>query len=344
MKPLLASILAAGLIAVTSAANSETELRVYMPQGVVKAVETHIAPIMREKYDTRVVITPSLSGQSLTKAVAQRASPEISVFLLDEGPWLQGKQAGLWDKLEGVSTLEQIPPRFKDADGMGSAFLLYLLGIIYDEKALAAAGVAPPVSYDDLWNPALKGKVTIPDSTSTFAYALLFKINELQGADARKSLDPGFARLEQLRPNVGVFHGGASTLIPLFSQQQASVGFNASFPAQRLAADGLPIRWIAPKEGAIAIASYVAIARNAPAREAARRFVELLLSPEYQSVQTETAYGGYVNPGTKLREEFAKTFLVKPEDIERASLMPWDLYLSRRQELNARWQRQVESK
>jgi len=338
----LASLLAASAIA--SVAHAQSELRVYLPQGAVAPVERFIAPILKAKYGTNVVLTPVLSGQALTKAIAQRASPDISIFMMDEGPWLQGKQAGLWDSLQGVPNLAQIPAKFKDADGMGSGFLLYLLGLIYDEKALAAAKISPPTSYDDLWNPALKGKVTIPDSNSTFSYALLFKINELRGGDNRKNFDAGFARLQQLAPSVGVFHGGASTLIPLFSQGQAWIGFNASFPAQQLAAGGLPIRWVAPREGALAIAAYVSIAKNSPAPKPAREFVNLLLSPEYQATQAELAYSGYVNPNTKLRPDFAKTFVIKPDDIQKAAGMPWDVFLAQRQALNSRWQRQIETK
>jgi putative spermidine/putrescine transport system substrate-binding protein len=344
MKLRLSRFLLALSLAVPALSQAETVLNVYMPQGAVGSVEKYISNIMKSRYDTRVVITPVLSGQALTKAVAQRASPEISVFMLDEGPWLQGKQAGLWDSLEGVGNLADIPARFRDKDNQGSAFLLYLLGIIYDEKALADAGVKPPTSYADLWNPALKGKVTIPDSNSTFSYALLFKVNEMQGADHRKTVDPGFKKLSELTPNVGVFHGGASTLIPLFSQRQAAIGFNASFPAQRLAAEGLPIRWVAPKEGAIAVASYVAIAKNAPANEAAKRFVDLLLSPEYQALQTEVSYSGFVNPKTKLSPQGEKTFLVKPADIAKATLMDWETFLAKRKDLTARWQREVEAK
>ncbi|MBP6819116.1 MAG: extracellular solute-binding protein [Ferrovibrio sp.] len=334
---------AAGFAALPQAVRA-ADLNVYMPQGVVGAVEKVLVPIMRDKFNTKVVITPVLSGQALTKAVAQRANPEISVFMLDEGPWLQGKQANLWDKLEGLPNMAQIPARFRDADGMGSGFLLYLLGLLYDEKAFADAKLPAPTSYEDLWNPALKGKVTIPDANSTFSYALLFKINELQGGKAAQSVDAGFAKLAQLAPNVGTFHGGASTLIPLFSQRQAWIGFNASFPAQRLAADGVPIRWVAPKEGAIAVAAYIAVAKNAPNAEAARQFVNLVLSPEYQAAQTETAFGGYVNPNTKLSPDFVSKFLLKPEDIEKASVMSWDVYLAKRTELSGRWQREIEKK
>jgi len=344
MKSHASSLLLAVSMASALPTQAETVLNVYMPQGVVASVEKYIAPIMKSRHDTRVVVTPVLSGQALTKAVAQRANPEISVFMLDEGPWLQGKQAGLWDSLGAVQNLADIPPRFRDKDGQGSAFLLYLLGLIYDEKALTAAGLKAPTSYADLWNPALKGKVTIPDSNSTFSYALLFKVNEMQGADARKTVDPGFKKLAELTSSVAVFHGGASTLIPLFSQRQAAIGFNASFPAQRLAADGLPIRWVAPKEGAIAVASYVAIAKNSPAPEAARQFVDLLLSPQYQALQTEVSYSGYVNPKTQLTAESAKTFLVKPADIAKATLMDWETFLAKRKDLTTRWQREVEAK
>lgn len=329
----------------SAAAQAETVLNVYMPQGAVASVEKYVSPIMKSRHDTRVVITPVLSGQALTKAVAQRAGPEISVFMLDEGPWLQGKQAGLWEPLQGVSNLADIPSKFKDKDNQGSAFLLYLLGLIYDEKALADLGVKPPTSYNDLWNPALKGKVTLPDSNSTFSYALLFKVTDTQpGGDHRKSVDSGFKKLAELKPNIGVFHGGASTLIPLFSQRQAAIGFNASFPAQRLAAEGLPVRWVAPKEGAIAVASYVAVAKNAPARDAAMKFVDLVLSPQYQALQTEVSYSGYVNPKTQLTAVSEKSFLVKPADIQKATLMDWETFLAKRKDLTTRWQREVEAK
>lgn len=343
MKAALASLAIALGVPLISSADAN-ELHVYMPQGAVAPVEKVVAPIMRDKFGTKLVITPALSGQALTKAIAQRNKPEISVFMLDQGPWLQGKQAGLWEKIDGLPNLSQIPEKLKDADGQGSAFLLYLLGLIYDEKAFADAKLPAPSSYEDLWNPALKGKVTIPDANSTFSYALLFKINELQGGDAATTVDPGFSKLARLAPSIGTFHGGASTLIPLFSQRQQWIGFNASFPAQRLANDGLPIRWVAPKEGAIAIAAYVTIAKNAPNLEAARHFVDILLSAEYQSVQTQMAFGGYVNPNTKLPEAFAKTFLVKPDDIAKASGMPWETFLAKRAELSGRWQRQIESK
>lgn len=343
MKKALASLaLAAGLMFAGPAFSAD--LQVYMPQGVVAPVNKFIVPIMKEKYGVNVIVTPVLSGQALTKAIAQRNNPEISVFMLDEGPWLQGKHAKLWDTLDGVSNFDEIPARFKDADKQGSAFLLYLLGLIYDEAAFANAKLPVPTSYADLWNPALKGKVTIPDANSTFSYALLFKINELEGGNNKTSFDPGFNKLAQLAPNVGTFHGGASTLIPLFSQRQQWIGFNASFPAQRLASDGLPIRWVAPKEGAIAIASFVSIAKNAPQPDAARQFVNLLLSADYQAIQTTLSFGGYVNPKTRLDPAFAKTFLVRPEDIQNASLMNWPTFLEQRTQLSARWQREIESK
>jgi putative spermidine/putrescine transport system substrate-binding protein len=266
--------------------------------------------------------------------------------MLDEGPWMQGKQAGLWEKLPEatIPNLNQIPARFKDQDSMGSAYVLYLLGLLYDEEAFKKNKLPKPASYYDLWNPAYKGKVTIPSSSSTFAYALLFQLNRLEGGDSAKSVDPGFAKLKTLVPNIGIFHGGASTLIPLFSQKQAMVAWNASFPAQQLAASGVPVGWVAPKEGAMIVAAYTAIAKNAPNMEAARQFVNLVLSPEYQKMQAEIAFGGPVNPNTKLDAQFAKSFPITKDVIDKAHLMPWDIYNAKRLDLNARFQREIETK
>ena len=116
MKAALASLAIALGVPLISSADAN-ELHVYMPQGAVAPVEKVVAPIMRDKFGTKLVITPALSGQALTKAIAQRNKPEISVFMLDQGPWLQGKQAGLWEKIDGLPNLSQIPEKLKDADG-----------------------------------------------------------------------------------------------------------------------------------------------------------------------------------------------------------------------------------
>ena len=92
------------------------------------------------------------------------------------------------------------------------------------------------------------------------------------------------------------------------------------------------------------IPAYVAIAKNSPNQEAAQHFVNLVLSPEYQKLQAEMAYGGAVNPKTKLDPRFAKTFPINREVIDKAQLMPWDIYNAKRLELNARWQREIETK
>lgn len=320
-----------------------SELLAYYPSAFRKSIEKFVIPAMKERYNITVKGTPRLSGEALIKAISQKDHPDVTVFMLDEGPWIQGKEAGVWRKLDGaqVPNLAKIPPRYKDKDGFGTGYALYMLGVLYDTEAYTRANLPKPESLLDLWHPGLKGRVTVQSFSSTFAFAFLTRITEMEGGNPAQSFDPGFAKIRTLRPNIVVFHGAAAQLNQLFQQKQVWAAHAGSYVAQQLAAAGLPLAWVAPREGGTAIAAYAAIANNAPNVEGAHLFLNLVLSEEYQRVFAETDFGVPVNPLTRLDPA---SFPVTTAMVERARQVPWAIYNAKRTELNSRWQREIESK
>jgi putative spermidine/putrescine transport system substrate-binding protein len=232
--------------------------------------------------------------------------------MLDEGPWLQGKEAGLWETLDPakIPNLRDVPAQFGDRDGKGTPLMLVMLGLMYEEAALKANNIPAPTSFYDLWSPAFRNRVSIQQFSSTFAFALLAHTTRIEGGDVDKSFDPGFAKLRELRPNVRTFSGPAAQLIQLFQQKEIWLAWGGHFTAMQAAAAGVPVRWVAPKEGAMGYAHFMAIARGAPGLPDAERLVNLMLSPEYQKAMAETDFMGPANPKTRLNPEFAKTFPV----------------------------------
>ena len=94
----------------------------------------------------------------------------------------------------------------------------------------------------------------------------------------------------------------------------------------------------------MALLSYVGIPRNAPNLQAAREFVDTVLSPDYQRVQAEVSCAGVVNPQTRLDPEFERKFYASPAVVEASQPMPWAVYNAQRTELNNRFQRDIEGK
>ncbi len=336
--------LVAGAITMTPALAESKRLSVITSAVYKRSFDKYVVPRMKELYDVEVVSSPFLSGEALAKAIAQKGDPQVSVFLLDEGPWQQGDNAGLWDQIDpaNVPNLKDVPENFRDADGRGTAMMLGLLGILYDSEALASGGVAEPVSLFDLWAPAVAGRISIQQFSSTFAFGLLSYTTRAVGGDWTQSFDPGFAKIAELSPNVATFSGPAAQLIQLFQQKEIWMAWGAHFTAMQAAAAGAPVKWVAPSEGLFGYGYYAAIAKGAPNKREAEQLIDLILSPEYQKIMAETDFTAPANVTTVFDPAFAAKYPVKPQDLAKATSIPWALYNEQRVKLNERWQREIE--
>lgn len=310
-----------------------------------KSFEAYVVPRMKEEHNVDVALSTMLSAEALTRAMGQRANPQISLFTLDEGPWEQGKRLNLWGAVtpETVPNVGSIPAAFRDPAGAGTALFSYMTGFCYDEEALKAAGVPVPGPFFDMWSPAFKNRIALPQFTNTFAYITLQNTARLLGEGSTGSFDKAFAKLHDLRPNVRTFIGPIGQLIQLFQQKEIWLSFAPQLTALQAAKAGLPIKWAAPSDGAVAFSHYLAVARNAPNSEDALKLANMMLSPDYQKVLAETDFMVPANPKTKLDPAFAASFPVTPEIVSKASTVSWALYNDKRVELSERWQREVQS-
>lgn len=309
-----------------------------------RSFDAYVVPKMKELHGIDVAASSMLSAEALARAIGQRANPQISLFTLDQGPWQQGKDVGLWARLDAaaIPNVSAIPDKFRDADGRGVSLFNYLTGFCYDEEALKAAGVQPPDTFFDMWKPEFKNRIALPQFTNTFAYVTLERTTQLAGGNPAQSFDAGFAKLAQLRPNVRTFIGPLGQLIQLFQQKEIWLAFAPQLSALQAAAAGMPIRWKAPSDGAVALSQFLAIPENAPARREAELLAELMLSPEYQKVLAETDFMVPSNPKVQLSPEFSAKFPVTPEISAAAAQVSWIEYNRQRVALSERWQREIQ--
>jgi putative spermidine/putrescine transport system substrate-binding protein len=310
-----------------------------------KSFEAVVVPRMKEMHNVELAISTMLSAEALARAIGQRASPQISLFTLDQGPWQQGKDLGLWGRIDtaSVPNLAGVPDVFRDPDGLGSALFNYMTGFCYDEAALKAANVAPPKTFFDMWSATFKNRIAMPQFTNTFAYITLEHATKLAGGDPAKSFDAGFQKMRELRPNIRTFIGPLGQLIQLFQQKEIWLAFAPQLSALQAAAAGLPVKWSAPTDGAVALSQFLAIPANAPAPDDARRLADLMLSPDYQKALAETDFMVPANAKTELGRSFAETFPVTPEISAKASQVSWTEYNKQRVPLSERWQREIQS-
>lgn len=309
-----------------------------------RSFDAYVVPMMKQLHGIEVAASTMLSAEALARAIGQRGNPQISLFTLDQGPWQQGKDIGLWSRLDpaAIPNVAAIPEKFRDADGRGVSLFNYLTGFCYDEEALKAAGVQAPDKFFDMWRPEFKNRIAMPQFTNTFAYVTLERTTQLAGGDPAKSFDAGFEKLAQLRPNIRTFIGPLGQLIQLFQQREVWLAFAPQLSALQATAAGLPIRWKAPADGAVALSHFLAIPEKAPARREAELLAELMLSPDYQKVLAETDFMVPSNPAVRLSPEFSAKFPVTPEITAAAVQVSWIEYNRQRVALSERWQREIQ--
>ncbi|MGN6767296.1 MAG: extracellular solute-binding protein [Rhizobiaceae bacterium] len=333
-------------LAMPSIARAQTrELSVSISAIYRKSFEEYVVPKMKEQHNVNVSLVTMLSAEALARALGQRQNPQISMFTLDEGPWEQGKQFGIWDTFgpDRVPNVADVPETYRDADGQGSALFNYMTGFCYDAEALDKAGVAAPQAFFDMWKEEFRSRIAVPQFTNTFAYVTLENTSRLLGEDPAVSFDKGFEKMAQLRPNIRTFIGPLGQLIQLFQQQEIWLAFAPQLSALQAAKAGLPVKWAAPTDGAVAMSQYLALPKGAPNAEDALKIIDMMLSPDYQKVLAETDFMVPANTKTVLDPAFAESFPVTPEISAKARTVSWSEYNLQRVQLSERWQREIQS-
>lgn len=135
--------------------------------------------------------------------------------------------------------------------------------------------------YEDLLNPALKGKIVLSDpNSSSAAWNNVANIMTVYGQDSDKS----WSYLENLLRNDLVISTSSSVCFKSVADGEYVVGLTYEDGASTLLKSGAKnVKMVYPKEGASGFAFGCAVIKNAPHMEAAKAMVTYLMSPEGQT-------------------------------------------------------------
>lgn len=135
-------------------------------------------------------------------------------------------------------------------------------------------------SYEDLLNPALKGKILTADpNSSSSAWNNLSNIMAVYGTDSEEA----WAYIEQLMPNL-VIAGSSSACFKSVQQGEYVVGLTYEDGAVTLVKDGATnIRLQYPTNGTSASAFGCALVKNGPNPENAKLMIDFICSADGQT-------------------------------------------------------------
>ena len=157
-------------------------------------------------------------------------------------------------------------------------------------------------SWNDLWNPALKGKVGAPDFDPSHIIAVAAM---LSGGDAR-TWEKGQDKLKALKPNFKAFYTNDANAQQLIATGETPVEVILSMNAYHMASQGVPIKVVMPKEGAVLGVDTMAIMKGTTRADLAYKFLNIALSADVQSKIVASKKASPVVGNAKVSAEDAK--------------------------------------
>jgi putative spermidine/putrescine transport system substrate-binding protein len=234
-------------------------------------------------------------------------------MLHDPGPALVAIEQGLVQAFP-VDKSAHYKDVIADAqEPMGSAAFFQVVGFTYNPDKIKM----PPTSWTDIWNPEFKGRVGITNLNSTLGTGWLVEIARTRGGN-EGNVEVGFKAIEEPKPNLAAVAANPGQLATLYQQGQIDIGpgnFNA---IQILKARGVPVEFVAAKEGAIAFKTTIHIVKNSPNQELAAKLIDAALSPDVQAKLMDAPYLIVpTNTKVKMGGEIAKALANDHDDMKK---------------------------
>ena len=236
----------------------------------------------------------------LNKAKLAKGSPESDVtFTTSHVGWLYAN-----DELFETLDLSKIPNAKNLIEQakispyhIGTWAYVYTIGYRPD--------LVKGVSFDswaDLWKPEMKGMLAAPDFDPSHIITIAAM---LSGGDAA-SWEKGQDKLKALKPNFKAFYTNDANSQQLLANGETPVQVVLSMNAHYMAGEGVPVRVVIPKEGAILGIDTAAVMKGTKKADLAYKFINTTLDPEVQGEIAKFKKGSPVVTNAKLDPEVAK--------------------------------------
>jgi putative spermidine/putrescine transport system substrate-binding protein len=275
-------------------------------------------------------------GEWLTNALVNRRRPEIDLLFLPYPENIRAVMEGVCEPLteNDIPNLKNVyPVVLQQFKGFGTGMDYVANGIAYRIDIVDS----PPKSWKDLWDPAYKGKLIIPDINAVGIWEMLVISARLHGGDEGK-MDPAFEGIHALKPNVRKFYKSSVDLQQMLEAGEA--GIAAVTPSNRgydMVDSGKPIKFVIPTDGASVGMVSFHVAKNSKNSDICKQFINFALS---KKPQEDFGNGMNAGPTTSYAVLNDKARSRVPP-IESMLLFDWFKLVPQMGALADRWNREI---
>lgn len=211
------------------------------------------------------------------RAELEAGAPQADVLLIADSVTMEGLKAEGLLMAHPDADISAYEPGIMDADKTWFATKLITTGIVYNTQA-----PVQPTSYADLTAPDVTAAFMMPSPLASGAATI--HMVALTGTDL------GWGFYETLAKQGAVADGGNGGVLKAVAGGEKLYGFLVDFLAIREAAAGAPVKFVFPAEGVSAVSEPVAILANTQNPDAAKAFVDFIISQPGQQLAADMGY------------------------------------------------------
>jgi iron(III) transport system substrate-binding protein len=233
------------------------------------------------------------AGALQTRIIAEKASPKGDIFVGGDRAFhdVLGKQ-GLLEKYVSPNA-SAIPTAFKDANGFWTGWYVGIFAFVHNTSRLSEVGGKKPATWDDLLDPAWKGKIVMPSPITTgggfvFLATQVFRF----GMDENKAMD----FMKKLHVNVAQYIDSSPNAIDNVAKGQFVGAPNWAHDILTSKSQGNPVDLDIISDTGNEVGS-VSIIKGGPNTNASKAFVDWMLTKDAGALNVKLSNRVSLVPG-----------------------------------------------
>lgn len=292
-----------------------------------------------EECGCKVVVESGNNADRLAKLEARKDNPNVDMGVFLDFTALEAANKGLLEKIDlgRIPNAQKIYDFAKDplGNGMALGYTAFSTSIVYRTDKLKDV-----TSWTDLWRPELKGRVSIPNITTSQAPNVLMMAEKAHGGSA-PDFALGIEKIAALKPNIVTFYERGAQLVTLFAQDEIWAAPAGRFNWGNLKKTGLPLAWLEPKEGEAGGVNVMVMIKGTKHPDLVHRLMDKWLSAPVQKALADALVDSPVNREVKLSPEVAEVSTYGEQSLTRLNLIPPQAVLQHRGAWVAGWNAKV---
>lgn len=276
------------------------------------------------------------SNGGLAAIKARHEDPEIDVWTINLIAYTKAVEEGLLEELP----VSEIPNLANVPDNMiyqhGAAAWVSMRGIAY------RADMVPfeIKTWQDLWDPRLKGKLAAPDAGfDTGGFPI---VNALLAGSDENDIGPGLERIKEMKDGIVTFYTSNNQAVQLLESGEVGVLAYIPFPNfyAKLGGEDNNLRFTVPSDPTITAPTPITLVKNAPHREEAVAFIDYVFAIPSQELLAEAFGSAPANEKAPVPEKMNRYM----PDLSKAHSIDFNVVSEHMSDWIKRYEREIQTR